>query len=204
VTAASEVIVTEQEPAPEHAPPHPANLEPLLAAAERVTVVPSANVASQFPPQSMPAGCDVTRPEPLPPRVTVSLWLAVGGGGSCSNVAVTLALEAIWQPPFPEQSPLHPANRQPAAGAADKPTLVPLAKEAAQVAPQSMPAGVDVTRPLPATRIFTSKLIGPPPPPEPPPVFDVSLQPATAPSSNAATKAQRRMQNPPQESRLTM
>jgi hypothetical protein len=145
----------------------------------------------------MPAGCDVTRPEPLPPRVTVSLWLAVGGGGSCSNVAVTLALEMIWQPPFPEQSPLQPANRQPESGAAERPTLVPTANEAAQVAPQSMPAGVDVTRPLPATRILTSKLVGPPPPePLPPAVFDVSLQPATPTSSNAATKAHRRISTP--------
>ena len=43
------------------------------------------------------------------------------------------------------QVPLQPVNTEPAAGTAVSVTLVPLLKGALQVAPQSTPAGADVT-----------------------------------------------------------
>jgi len=68
------------------------------------------------------------------------------------NVAVTVvaALKVTVQAPVPEQPPpVQPPKVEPAAGAAVSVTVVPLAKLAAQVAPQSMPAGELVTVPLP-------------------------------------------------------
>ena len=68
------------------------------------------------------------------------------------NVAVTVvaALKVTVQAPVPEQpAPLQPPKVAPAAGAAVSVTVVPLAKLAAQVAPQAMPAGELVTVPLP-------------------------------------------------------
>jgi hypothetical protein len=61
-------------PAPEHAPPQPANVEtPPAAVAVSVTEVPSANVAEHVPGQLMPAGELVIVPLVLvPARVTVS------------------------------------------------------------------------------------------------------------------------------------
>lgn len=53
------------------------------------------------------------------------------------------------QAPVPEQAPLHPANEEPGAAAAFKETIVPSENWLEQVVPQSMPAGVEVTVPLP-------------------------------------------------------
>ena len=68
------------------------------------------------------------------------------------NVAVTVVAAEIVtvQAPVPEQPPpLQPPKVEPAAGAAVSVTAVPLVKLAAQVSPQSMPAGELVTVPLP-------------------------------------------------------
>jgi len=68
------------------------------------------------------------------------------------NVAVTVVAAEIVtvQAPVPEQPPpLQPPKVEPAAGPAVSVTAVPLVKLAAQVAPQSMPAGELVTVPLP-------------------------------------------------------
>src|SRR5207244_2717488 len=68
------------------------------------------------------------------------------------NVAVTVvaALKVTVQVSVPEQPPpLQPVKIEPAAGAAVSVTALPLAKLAAQVAPQVMPAGELVTVPLP-------------------------------------------------------
>ena len=53
------------------------------------------------------------------------------------------------QAPVPLQAPLQPAKVEPEAGVAVKPTTVPLAKLAEQVAPQEIPAGELVTVPVP-------------------------------------------------------
>ncbi len=68
------------------------------------------------------------------------------------NVAVTVvAAESVTlQGPVPvHPPPLQPVKVEPAAALAVSVTAVPLVKLAAQVAPQSMPAGELVTVPLP-------------------------------------------------------
>lgn len=56
-----------QPPVPEQPPPdQPANVEPVAGLAVRTTVVPYGYDAVQVVPQSMPAGDDVTVPEPVP------------------------------------------------------------------------------------------------------------------------------------------
>src|SRR6185437_1121380 len=64
VTEAAAVIVIVQAPLPEQAPDQPAKVKPETAAAESVTLVPEAKEAEQALPQSMPAGDEVTVPEP--------------------------------------------------------------------------------------------------------------------------------------------
>ena len=69
------------------------------------------------------------------------------------KVAVTVVAPEIVtvQLPVPEQPPpVQPPKAEPAAGAAVSVTAAPLAKLAAQVAPQLIPAGLLVTVPVPA------------------------------------------------------
>jgi hypothetical protein len=59
-------------PFPLHAPPQPANADPVAAAAVSVTVVPLLKLALHPVPQEIPAGLLVTVPVPFPASVTVS------------------------------------------------------------------------------------------------------------------------------------
>ena len=75
-----------------------------------------------------------------------------GGGGSAVKVAVTerASLIATSQLPVPEHSvPDQPVNVDPAVAVAARETLVPRLKDASQAEPQSIPAGEEVTVPLP-------------------------------------------------------
>ena len=63
--------MTWQSPVPEQSPPQPTKLEPGAASACRVTWVPVANGAVHVAPQSIPAGVEVTVPDPAPDFVTV-------------------------------------------------------------------------------------------------------------------------------------
>ena len=54
-----------------------------------------------------------------------------------------------WQGPNPVQSPLQPAKLEPDAAVAVRVTTVPVVKLAAQVEPQLIPAGLEVTVPKP-------------------------------------------------------
>jgi hypothetical protein len=69
-------MVTVHAPVPEHPPPdHPANVEPVLADAVKVTFVPTANSALQPAPGMVhwiPGGDDVTVPCPVPVGVISS------------------------------------------------------------------------------------------------------------------------------------
>src|SRR6185295_15531596 len=96
----------------------------------------------------MPAGLDVTLPTPVPARVTVAANVGVP---AVLNVAVTLraCVIATVQPPVPVHAPLQPANVEPLAAAAVSVTDAPEANVAEQVEPQLMPAGLDVTVPVP-------------------------------------------------------
>jgi hypothetical protein len=59
------------------------------------------------------------------------------------------------QLPVPVHAPLQPVNVEPVAGAAVRVTLVPELKLALHVAPQLMPAGDEVTVPLPVPALPT-------------------------------------------------
>src|SRR5438445_266287 len=146
VTMVAALRVTVQAPGPEQPPPlQPLKVEPAAGAAVSVTAVPLAKLAAQVAPQVMPAGLLVTVPAPVPALETVSVKVGV-------KVAVTVVAAEIVavQAPVPEQPPpLQPLKIEPAAGAAVSVTVLPLAKLAVHVAPQSMPAGELVTVPLP-------------------------------------------------------
>src|SRR5687767_5816309 len=109
----------------------------------------------------MPAGEEVTVPLPLPAFVTVRTWLT----GFSVKVAVTAfgASMVTWQAPDPEHAPLQPAKVDPAAGEAVRLTTVPAGKLALHVGPQSMPAGEEVTVPLPLPAFVTVRVWVPPP-----------------------------------------
>ena len=72
VTEVAALTVTVQAPVPAHPPPlQPANVEPVAAAAVKVTAVPLVYEAEHVAPQLMPAGLLVTVPLPVPALVTV-------------------------------------------------------------------------------------------------------------------------------------
>jgi hypothetical protein len=138
-------IVTWQVPVPEQPPPlQPEKREPEAAVAVNPTTVPSSKTAEQTAPQSIPAGLLVTVPVPEPVRVRVSVQ-------SNSKVALTERVRSIvtWQAPVPEQPWCQPVKTEPAAAVAVNVTRVPSLKSAAQTTPQSIPAGLLVTVPVP-------------------------------------------------------
>ena len=70
LTAVAAFMGTEHVPAPEQNPPQPAKTEPLEALAVRVTLAPLMKLAlHEAAGQLIPAGLEVTRPEPLTPTV---------------------------------------------------------------------------------------------------------------------------------------
>ena len=152
VTLRAAVIDNTQLPVPVHAPLQPANVEPLEAAAVRVTDAPDAKLALQVLPQLRPEGDDVTVPVPVPAFVTEAANV-----DGVLNVAVTARAAVIdtVQLPVPEHAPLQPANVEPLAADAVSVTDVPLAKLALQVPPQFTPDGDEDTVPLPAPDFVT-------------------------------------------------
>jgi hypothetical protein len=90
------------------------------------------------------------RAQPPPP-----LSLGAGGDGATLKVAVTVAFLVREQRPVPAQSPLHPAKTDPGSGAAVRFTVLPRGNLPLHVARQSIPAGLDVTVPMPAPTMPT-------------------------------------------------
>ena len=74
VTDRFEFIVTVQVPVPEHAPDHPANVEPVFGVAVSATTVPAAKLR-QPDPHEVPAGEELTVPLPVPEVVMVKVGL---------------------------------------------------------------------------------------------------------------------------------
>ena len=133
---------------PEHPPPdHDENTDPACGAAVRVTELPTWKLPLQVEPQLMPAGAEVTVPAPAPVLETVSVRM------SMTNVAVTFVgllgmVTTHW--PLPEQpAPDQPWNTHPVGALAVSVTLEATLKVLAHVAPQSIPAGDEVTVPVP-------------------------------------------------------
>src|SRR4051794_10521742 len=104
----------------------------------------------------MPAGLDATDPVPVPFADTSSVSVFN------VNVAVTERAASIdtTQSPVPEQpAPNQPAKSELASGVAVSVTTVPNAKACEQVAPQSIPAGLELTEPVPEPSVDTSSVL---------------------------------------------
>lgn len=119
------VMATEHVPVPvQPAPVQPANVELLAGVAVSATDVPLAYVSLQSVPQVMPAGLDVTAPEPAPLRVTPSEYVIGSNRASTTVVADSVTVQV----PVPEQPPPdHPAKNDALFGAAASVTTVPAA-----------------------------------------------------------------------------
>lgn len=116
-----------------------------------MTTVPDAKVALQAARQLMPAGDEVTDPEPIAPfRATFRAYVPTATG---VKVAVTKRAPDIvtTQVLVPLHAPLQPANWNSADGDAARVTVAPFLNEPVQLATQSMPVGDEPTRPDPAT-----------------------------------------------------
>jgi hypothetical protein len=130
----------------------------------------------------------------------------VGGGVvvAAANCAVTAvsALSITVQEPVPEQEPDQPEKAWPDAAVAVSTTEVPWVNDMLQVEPQSIPAGFELTDPLPSSvtvSIAVGELASGPPLPGllediEPPQANAQVMQATAPSL-----AQSCICNPPRE-----
>jgi hypothetical protein len=148
------LIVTVQVVAvPEQAPLQPENALPVAGAAVSVTRVPLANgwLHPLEPEQLIPAGLEVT--VPLPATVTCSESFCTAGAKVAPTVSVGALIVTVQVVAVPEQAPLQPENASPVAGAAVSVTRVPLANVWLHpLEPEQLiPAGLEVTVPLPAT-----------------------------------------------------
>src|SRR6201999_3517802 len=110
--------------------------------------------ASQVGPQLIPAGSLVTVPEPVPPLVTFRVKLGVR-----LNVAVTLFAALIvtlhsFVPTISSQ-PAQTTALEPESAVPFSVTAVACGNLASQVGPQSIPAGVLLTVPVPVPFLVT-------------------------------------------------
>jgi len=130
---------------PEHAPLHSSKADPAAATAESVTAVPEGKLWEQVSPQLIPAGALVTMPPPSPAFATVRVYTRV-------KRAVTgrAPFMVTWQVlSVPVHAPPHPSKTEPSSAVAERETTVPAAKVASHVPPQSIPAGLLFTVPVP-------------------------------------------------------
>src|SRR5262245_29979997 len=95
-------------------------------------------------PQLMPPGVEATTPPPLTTTFS-GAWIGV----KVAEMRVAAVSVTLQTSPFALGQSVQLAKLQPAAGRAVRATGVPQSKEASQVAPQSTPAGSDVTQPEP-------------------------------------------------------
>jgi len=108
-------------------------------------------VCAQVEPQLIPAGLELTVPEPVPDVLTLNV--------SEKNVKAAVT-DLAWlmlrmQLPVPEQSPDQPEKAEPVAGVAVSVTVEPVPKEREHVEPQLMAAGLEVTVPEPVPDFVT-------------------------------------------------
>ena len=150
---ASALSFRSQAPVPAQAPLQPVNCDPAAGVAEREMVAPSSKAAAQAVPQSIPAGEERTAPAPVTETVKVCLTTGTGARTKVANTATGAgAVEAgSLQSPGPEQAPPQPSKRHPGCGEGTRLTATCARKLAAQVEPQSMPAGSERTPPWPFT-----------------------------------------------------
>jgi len=127
--------------------------------AVKLTVESFARFAEQVLPQLMPAGVETTVPVPVPVLATESTMVAA------VVAAVKLAEQVDGAPRTicvveaePAQLPDQPEKVEPVAGTAVMVTAVLSGNATAQMVPQEIPAGLDVTTPLPVPASVTFRL----------------------------------------------
>src|SRR3954470_10359390 len=153
-------------PCPAQPPLHPENIDPAAGWAVNVTGEPTTVAISHVPGQSMPFGVEVTRPAPVPVRLTERRSSPGGNWFWPAKVAVTerFALMSSVQVVVPEQSPCQPMNG-PELSALALSTTVPPATLFSQSAVQVNDGLALCTEPPPATWMVNECEAGAPPPP---------------------------------------
>ncbi len=140
---------------PEQSLPQPANVDPGRGLAVSCTL--PVKGAVQVEPQFIPAGADTTVPVPVPGLVMVSM-------PPRENVAMQLSLELVILievlKAVPEQFPLQPVKLEPGSAEAVSRTG-PLngALWIRQPVPQLIPAGDEVTEPVPFPPFWTVSVL---------------------------------------------
>ena len=105
-------------------------------------------MALHAPGQVSPSatGVAVTVPAPLPTSAVVTVKVTGENDAVTDAAAARVSVQVAW---LPVQAPVHPVKLLPASALAVSVTWLPSSKLAVQVAPQLMPAGVEVTVPAP-------------------------------------------------------
>jgi hypothetical protein len=88
-------------------PVQPVKVYPLEATALSSTLVPDVNDALHVLPQSMPAGADVTEPEPVSTTFSARVFAATGVNEAPTERAPDIT---TLQAPVPLQAPVQPVN----------------------------------------------------------------------------------------------
>jgi len=112
-------------------------------------------VVEHVAPQVIPAGLDVTEPEPLPLLETFTLNVC-RVNWAVTEVAAVIDTTQVPVPPQPP--PDHPVKLEPVEGVAVRVTEVPKVKVVEHVAPQVIPAGLEDTDPEPVPPVATVRV----------------------------------------------
>ncbi|TMB14101.1 MAG: hypothetical protein E6J65_24010 [Deltaproteobacteria bacterium] len=139
-----------QPPPPLQAPPQPTNVELASGTTVSEMPVPAATDMVHTAGQSIPAGIEVTRPDPLPIGTT-SMRAVPGGGGRVEKFAVTSRSKSMVSahPAVPEQAPCHPTKVEPRAGTAVSRTFALAARFCTHCALHSNAGSAERTVPEP-------------------------------------------------------
>jgi len=151
VTLLAESIVTMQDVPDELAHPlQPPKLDPASGDAVSATIAPVTYDAEQAAPQSIPPIDDLTVPVPAPVLLTTSRFGADANDAVTVLAASTVSVQ-VGDVVLAAHAPPQPAKLVVAPVLAVSVTLAPAVNGAEHDAPQEMPAGLEVTVPLPVT-----------------------------------------------------
>lgn len=116
------MVSVQVAPVPVQSPLQPMKVEPALAAAVSVISSPGSKTAEHVVPQSMPAGAEVTVPDPVPARE-----MSMDTSSLSSKVTPTVLSSSIVssQSPVPAQSMDQPLNAEAKPAIAESDTVLP-------------------------------------------------------------------------------
>jgi hypothetical protein len=155
---ADEPIVKLHVPVPEQAPLQPANTDPAVGDAVKVTGLDVLIAVLVHVPDVVPAvEVQLTPPVPVTVPLPVPAASTVTGNDEGMKLAVTDCAEFMVteQALVPEQAPPQPLNEEPADAVGVRVTVVPCVNESVQVAPQLITPGELVTVPEPPPLVLT-------------------------------------------------